>query len=86
LNGSIGQRFISESIIGTSQPKLALFRLKNLIIPIPPIIEQQKIASILISVDKAILKTDDIIVKTQQLKMGLMQVLLTGKKRVKTII
>ena len=44
---------------------------------IPPLPEQLKIASILSTVDDAIQKTDEIIAKTQQLKKGLMQQLLT---------
>ena len=51
--------------------------LKTTFIPIPSIKEQQKIAEILSTVDGAIQKTDDIIAKTESLKKGLMQELLT---------
>jgi len=44
---------------------------------LPPLSEQQKIASILSTVDESIQKTDDIIAKTERLKKGLMQELLT---------
>ncbi len=47
----------------------------------PPLEEQQKIASILSTWDIAIEKTLQLIEKKQQLKKGLMQQLLTGKKR-----
>lgn len=43
----------------------------------PPLPEQKKIADVLSSVDQAIEKTDQIIAKTQELKKGLMQELLT---------
>jgi type I restriction enzyme S subunit len=49
----------------------------ELLIPIPPLPEQQKIAEILSTVDEAIQKTDEIIAKTERLKRGLMQELLT---------
>ena len=46
-------------------------------IPLPPLKEQQKIASILSNVDELIQKTEQIIEQTQRLKKGLMQRLLT---------
>jgi len=46
-------------------------------IPLPPLPEQQKIAEILSIADEAIQKTDEIIAKTERLKKGLMQELLT---------
>lgn len=44
---------------------------------IPPLREQQKIAEILSSVDAAIEKTEQVIAKTEEVKKGLMQQLLT---------
>jgi type I restriction enzyme S subunit len=55
-------------------PKKELLKLK---IPIPPLPEQKAIAQILSTVDKAIQKVDEIIAKTERLKKGLMQKLLT---------
>ena len=46
-------------------------------LPLPPLPEQQKIAEILSTVDKAIEKVDEAIAKTEKLKKGLMQELLT---------
>jgi len=51
--------------------------LKTTFMPIPPLSEQQKIAEILSTVDESIQKTDNIIAKTERLKKGLMQELLT---------
>jgi type I restriction enzyme S subunit len=48
---------------------------------IPPLPEQQKIAQILTTWDKAIALQEKLIAKKQALKKGLMQELLTGKKR-----
>lgn len=49
----------------------------NLSFPVPPLDEQQKIASILSHIDNLIQKTDQVIEQTQRLKKGLMQRLLT---------
>lgn len=53
----------------------------NYIIPIPPLPEQKKIAEILKVWDKAIEKQTQLIEKLELRKKGLMQQLLTGKKR-----
>jgi len=50
---------------------------KLLKLPLPPLPEQQKIAEILSTVDSAIEKVNQAIEKTQRLKKGLMQELLT---------
>ncbi len=50
---------------------------KNMLLTIPPLSEQEKIAEILSTVDSAIEKVDEEISKTEQLKKGLMQELLT---------
>jgi len=51
--------------------------LETILMPLPPLQEQQKIVEILSTVDKAIQKTDDIIAKTERLKRGMMRELLT---------
>jgi len=51
--------------------------LRNLHIPLPALEEQKAIAYIISTVDEAILKTDEVIAKTERLKKGLMQQLLT---------
>jgi len=53
----------------------------NYIIPIPPLPEQKKIAEILKVWEKAIEKQTQLIEKLELRKKGLMQQLLTGKKR-----
>ena len=71
--------FLSQgsTIRGITREDLISFK-----IPLPPLQEQQKIASILSNVDELIQKIDQIIKQTQRLKKGLMQQLLTGKIRV----
>jgi len=61
----------------TTQANLTAEIIKNFKIALPNYFEQQRIAEILSTVDKAIQKTDDIIAKTERLKKGLMQELLT---------
>ena len=48
---------------------------------LPPTVEQQKIAQILSTWDKAITTTEQLLANSQQQKKALMQQLLTGKKR-----
>lgn len=55
-------------------------------ITLPPLPEQQKIARILSTWDKAIEKTEQLIAQKQQLKKGLMQQLLIGKVRFKEYV
>lgn len=53
----------------------------NMPIPVPPLEEQKKIAEILSLWDKAIEQTKELIAYKEKQKKGLMQALLTGKKR-----
>jgi len=57
--------------------------LENLPIALPPLLEQQKIAEILSGVDEKIEVERKRKERLEELKKGLMQVLLTGKVRVK---
>ncbi|MEN4005964.1 MAG: restriction endonuclease subunit S [Methanobacteriaceae archaeon] len=61
----------------TTQANLTLEIIENLKIPLPPLLEQQKIAEILSTTDQAIQKSDETIAKTERLKKGMMQELLT---------
>ncbi|MEM2923132.1 MAG: restriction endonuclease subunit S, partial [Candidatus Nitrosocaldus sp.] len=69
---------IIASMIGTTgRQRASKESIERLEIPLPPLQEQQKIAEILSTVDEAIQKTNEIIAKTERLKKGLMQELLT---------
>jgi type I restriction enzyme S subunit len=69
---------ITSSQAGSTLKNISLPVLSSLNVPLPPSIEeQQKIAEILSTVDKAIRKTNEVIAKTERLKKGLMQELLT---------
>jgi len=60
-----------------NQASINQTELGKLRIPLPPLSEQKKIAEILSTVDEAIEKVDEAITKTERLKKGLMQELLT---------
>lgn len=66
---------------GTNISNLSQQILKSLLIPLPPLSEQYKIAKILSIWDRAIDLISQLIVAKQQHKRGVMQQLLTGKKR-----
>ena len=77
LKSDFIKKIINSEMTTNAQPKLALTRIKQFPIPVPPLKEQQKIAEILSSVDAAIEKTEQVIAKTEEVKKGLMQQLLT---------
>ena len=60
--------------------------LKTLCIPLPPLPEQRRIASILSQIDKTIEKEKKYKEKLERIKRGLMEDLLTGKVRVNHLI
>lgn len=73
------KQFISK---GVSQCNINQNTLQNhLNILLPPLAEQEKIAEILSLWDKAIEQTEELIAYKEKQKKGLMQNLLTGKKR-----
>lgn len=67
MTGSAGQRRVPTDFI------------KNFKLPVPPLKEQKKIASILSLVDEHIEEVDGMIEDLKELKKGLMQKLLTGQ-------
>ncbi|MEM1823496.1 MAG: restriction endonuclease subunit S, partial [Candidatus Hadarchaeales archaeon] len=67
----------SSYLSKTTMPSLNLSVIKSFLIPLPPLPEQRKIAEILSTVDQAIQKVDEAIARTERLKRGLMQRLLT---------
>jgi len=68
---------LNPYIVGTTRKKLNQEQMKEIKIPLPPLSEQQKIAEIVSTIDKAIQKTNEVIAKTERLKKGLLQELLT---------
>lgn len=81
LDGGEVDRLIYRSAIGGAQPVLNLKQLGKLTIPLPPLPEQEKIAEILRTWDETLDTLDKLITAKEKRKLGLMQLLLTGKVR-----
>ena len=80
------RKALSKICQGSTFESINRKELTDLLISLPPSLEQKKIAEILTTVDDAIEKTTQIIDKTKELKKGLMQRLLTrgiGHKKFK---
>ena len=73
--------FLSQAV-GSTVKSLRLPMFQKMPINLPPIKEQQKIATVLTNADKEIELLEQQLADLQQEKKALMQVLLTGKKRV----
>ncbi len=82
LNSSIVQNQILALVGKAQQPKLALFRIEKIKLPLPLLPEQQKIAEILSTVDKRLELLGRKREKLERIKKGLMNDLLTGRRRV----
>jgi type I restriction enzyme, S subunit len=67
----------------SARPNLSLGDIREFKFLLPPLLEQQKIAEILSTWDKAIELLEQLIAMKRKLKQGLMQQLLTGKRRFK---
>lgn len=76
--GGITPKYVSKNV---ANPKLMNKPMKNIPIPLPPIAEQTKIASILSDMDAEIEILEQKLAKAQQIKQGLMRELLTGRRR-----
>ncbi|MDI3543069.1 MAG: type restriction enzyme subunit, partial [Candidatus Atribacteria bacterium] len=77
---------ISRYISGSTREKLNQRLLKSVVVPLPPLPEQRRIASILSQVDEVIEKEQKYKEKLERIKRGLMENLLTGRIRVNSLI
>jgi len=68
---------VNQMLVGSNYPAINSSDVKSISIPIPPLPEQKKIASILTTVDDKISSIGQQIQQTEQLKKGLMEKLLT---------
>ena len=67
------KNWLSRLATGSTFNSVTKGDLQNLDIPLPPLSEQRKIATVLHTVDQAIQKTGEIIERTKRLEQGLMQ-------------
>ncbi|MCX3069103.1 restriction endonuclease subunit S [Providencia rettgeri] len=75
------ESYVKSFASGSTTKTITKDDVKKLKILLPPLAEQEKIAEILSTWDKAIATTEKLIATSQQQKKALMQQLLTGKKR-----
>ncbi|WP_286740171.1 restriction endonuclease subunit S [Psychrobacter sp. UBA3068] len=80
-NTSFYRKVMQRIMVGSTQVHIRTPEYLDLEIQIPPLLEQQKIAKILSTWDRAISTTERLIDNSTQQKKALMQQLLTGKKR-----
>jgi type I restriction enzyme S subunit len=64
---------VISTMEGTNLPRTSWSDLKKTLIPLPPLLEQRRIADILSTVDEQIQQTNEIIEETKKLKRGLVQ-------------
>ena len=81
MNSEIFQKRLLGTAIGSNQKALTIEKVEKVIVPIPKLPEQQKIAEILSAVDEKISVNKKLKVKLTILKKGLMQDLLSGMVR-----
>lgn len=75
--GNILSKYTEKYVVRNGNPKLMNNVMGIVKFPLPPIEEQKKIANILSNVYENIETVEDLIIKTKELKKGLMQELLT---------
>jgi len=62
-------------------PKISGEKLREMLVPVPPLAEQEAVAAALRDADAVIESLEHLVIKKRQLKQGAMQELLTGKRR-----
>lgn len=83
IRSPLVQEQVERLAFGSAQPQLTVKIVKGLKLPFPPLPEQRKIAEILTTWDASIEITEKLIANAEVQRRGLMQQLLTGKRRLK---
>lgn len=82
LASSTGQSEIASRTIKTSQPKLALTRIKQIPVPLPPVVEQQQFIEMLKTINNKITSEEQRKAALEVTFSSLLHNLLTGRVRV----
>jgi type I restriction enzyme S subunit len=77
LRSTSAVQYFARMASGSTRFGLSIAAIEGLQIPVPPLPEQSRIATILLTVDRAIEQTSALIAKQQRIKTGLMKDLLT---------
>lgn len=80
---SRGQWTIRDAMAGQAITRITLETLRAFELPLPPLPEQRRIAALLGTWDRAMATVQQLLAAQQKRKQGLMQQLLSGKKRFK---
>ena len=80
----IQRQILSAKGIGGGVPKLALFRIEQMFMPLPPIEEQIAIVKFARVIDSEVKAQENILSRVLSIKSALMSDLLTGRRRVST--
>jgi type I restriction enzyme S subunit len=75
------QPYLERISVGSTFDSISYREFNYVEVPVPPLWEQERIASILYTVDEMIARTNDLIDEYERLKRGLMQDLLSGDVR-----
>ena len=81
FNSNIGMNAFKEIETGTTMKHLNVGDMLQLLVPVPPLAEQQEIAEALLDMDAIIDRLDQLIAKKRDIQQAAMQQLLTGQHR-----
>jgi type I restriction enzyme S subunit len=84
LGSSYYQQDIDSKTKKTTQPKLGLNMINSIEIPLPDLVEQNKIFSVVTQIDSVIASTQNLISRTVGLRSGLLADLLSGEHEIPT--
>ena len=85
LNSIYCETQLNKERIGTTRPRVNLEQIRNLTLFIPPVAEQQKIASILSNIDKQIKQLEDHLSKLKTMRKSIINERLTPPKEDKIV-
>jgi type I restriction enzyme S subunit len=82
LCSELGERILQQTIVGTTRAEVSIGVLRKVLIPVPPLDEQDRIVGACEAIDSEINTAATDLSKLRLIKAGLMDDLLTGRVRV----